>query len=138
MPAPTIETLPICSSIAIAVYPDLVDDRLERRAGDPHVLARDGEGHVGVTAFGDRLVLDDHVDVDVGVGQRGEDPRGDARVVGHAEQRDPGLAGRVGHGCNEWLLQGLLLRDDNGTGAVLETRTAVDPHAVVARVLDGA
>ena len=36
------------------------------------------------------------------------------------------------------LLHRFLLGDDNGTGSVVEARPAVDPHAVVARVLDRA
>ena len=86
----------------------------------------------------DRLVLDDHVDVDVGVGQRGEDPAGDAGLVADAGQRHAGLVVGVGHGGYERLLHGLVLCDDEGTGAVLEAAAAVDADTVVARVLDRA
>ena len=64
--------------------------------------------------------------------------RGGARAVGHAEQRDPGLLGRVGDGGDQGVFHGLVLSEHNGTGAVLEARAAVDPHAVGARVLDRA
>ena len=80
---------------------DVGDDRVERGAGGRQVGARDGEGHVGRGALGLRLVLDDHVDVDVGVGERREDPPGDARAVRDAEQRDARLVGRVGDGGDE-------------------------------------
>ena len=50
---------------------ELADERLERVARGAQVVARDGERHVGARALGHRLVLDDHVDVDVGLGQRG-------------------------------------------------------------------
>ena len=39
------------------------------------------ERHLGARALGHRLVLDDHVDVDVGLGQRGGDAAGDAGRV---------------------------------------------------------
>ena len=53
------------------------------------VLARHRERHVSAASLGLGLVLDDHVDVDVGVGQRREDLARDARLVGDAEQRHP-------------------------------------------------
>ena len=49
-----------------------------------------------------------------------------------------GLAERVGDGGDEGLLHGLLFGHDNGTGRVVEARSAVDAHAVVAGVLDRA
>ena len=55
-------------------------ERLERRAGGAQVVARHGERHVRAVAVGVRLVLDDHVHVDVGVGQRGRDAAGGARA----------------------------------------------------------
>jgi hypothetical protein len=85
-----------------------------------------------------RLVLDDHVDVHVGLGQGGGDAARDAGGVRDAQERHPGLSGRVGHGGDERMLHGLLLRDDDGARSVLEARAAVDPDPVVARVLDGA
>ena len=48
------------------------------------------EGDVGDAVLGH--VLHDHVDVDVGVGQRAEQPGGDAGLVGHAGDGDLGLA----------------------------------------------
>ena len=138
MPAPTIETFPIDSSAATCSIPSSPTSASSASRAIAPVLARDGERHVGAAAAGERLVLDDHVDVDVGVGERAEDAPGDARLVGDAEQRDPRLGGRVGDGGDERVFHRFLLGDDNGTGSVLEARTAVDAHAVVARVLDRA
>ena len=59
-------------------------------------------------------------------------------VSGTPSERHAGLAGRVGDGGDERLFHGLLLGDDNGTGRVVEARSAVDAHAVVAGVLDAA
>ena len=89
-------------------------------------------------ALGVGLVLDDHVDVDVRLGQRGREPAGDAGRVGHADERHAGLPGRVGDGGDEGLLHGFLCSDHHGTGRVIEARPAVDPDAVIAGVLDGA
>ena len=139
MPAPTIETLPIRSSVRTPWLTSSAVDRVGRRG---QVGAVDGEGEVGQRVVADRLVLDDHVDVDPGVGQRGEDPPGDTGLVADAGQRHPRLALGVGHCGYERLLHGLLLAflfaDDEGTGAVLEAAAAVDADAVVARVLDRA
>jgi hypothetical protein len=136
MPAPTIETLPIVSSADSSRMPTSAMSGSSARARG-EVVARDGErdlgGHVA-----HRLVLDDHVDVDVRVGEDGEDAPHRAGHVGHAEQRDPGLPGRVRHGGDEGLLHGRVVSDDNGTGTVVERRSAVDRHAVVAGVLDRA
>jgi hypothetical protein len=53
------------------------------------VAAIDGEGEVGGAVVAD--VLDDHVDVDVGVGDRAENLVGDARGIGHAEHGQLGF-----------------------------------------------
>ena len=63
---------------------------------------------------------------------------GDARLVGHARERDARVVGGVGDGCDQGAFHRLLLGHDEGTGPVLEARAAVDAHAVVARVLDRA
>ena len=59
-------------------------------------------------------------------------------LSGQARERDARLRGRVRHGCDEWSFHRLLLVLDDGTGSVLEARSAVDRDAVVARVLHGA
>ena len=82
---------------------DLVDDL--HRAGE--LVAGHGERDVGVA--GGRDVLHDHVDVDVLVGERAEQPGGDAGPVGHAEDRDLRLRDVVGDARDDrrfhaWLL----------------------------------
>ena len=102
------------------------------------VVARHRERHVRPGVAGDGLVLDDHVDVDVRLGEHRRDLARDARRVGHADERDASLLGRVRDGGDEGLLHGFLRSDHNGTRRVIEARPAVDAHAVVARVLHGA
>ncbi len=51
-------------------------------------------------------VLDDHVDVHVGVGQRREDVGRHAGFVGHAAHGDLGLVGGVGHAADDGLFHG--------------------------------
>ena len=85
MPAPTIETLPI-SSCGVQLRERLARERLQRGARGAQVLARHGEGDLRPAAGRGRLVLDDHVDVDVRAGERLEDARRGARLVGHADR----------------------------------------------------
>ena len=140
--------------------------RLHARADDAHpgdgVVGRDvagaqladagpGHGHgllglvaghrerdVGVAL--ERRVLHDHVDVDVLVGQRPEQPAGDARPVGHAGQRHLGLVGVVGDGGDDRLLHGGLLGgvgvEDERARLPREGGAHVQRDAVVAGVLD--
>ncbi len=75
------------------------------------VVGGDGERHVSGLAACDRLVLDDHVDVDVRVGECRRHASGRARGVGHAEQRDARLAAGVGDGGDHRLFHGVLLGD---------------------------
>ena len=126
----------------LGVLGDLADadvghDRVQRRARDAQVRARDGEAHVGRRALV-RLVLDDHVDVDVGVGERGEDAPGDARVVRDAEQRQAGLVARMRDGGDQGAFHRLLFSDHEGSGRLRERGPAVDSNSVVARVFDAA
>ncbi|SPA14560.1 conserved hypothetical protein [Cupriavidus taiwanensis] len=58
------------------------------------LAARHGEGEVGLAVDG--LVLDDHVDVDIGVGDRAQDLVGDAGLVGHAQDGDLGFVAGKG------------------------------------------
>ena len=130
-----IETLPISGSVSIAAIPSRTN-RLERALGGAEVLARDRERHLGVATLLARLVLDDRVDVAVGVGERPEDRRRRAGAVGNTRQRDPRLFGRVGHCGDKWVLHRLVFSDHEGTGDLVEARAAVDPHAVGPSVLD--
>src|SRR5215208_3851851 len=95
-------------------------ERLEGCAGRGHVLTRDRERHVGEVALRLRLVLDDHVHVEVRAGERGENTPRDAGLVRKPGEGDPRLRGRVGHGCDERSFHGLFLVLDHRTGSILE------------------
>ena len=116
----------------------LAAQRLERDERRMHVVARHRERHVGAMVGRHRLVLDDHVDVDVRVRERSQHATRDARAVRQARERDACLVGRVGHGCDERTFQGFLFAEHQGTRCVLEGRAAMDAHVVVACVLDRA
>ena len=97
---------------------------------------RDGARDVGVTLFAG--VLDDHVDVDVGCGEGGEDHGRDAGLVGHAAHGHPGFVGGVGDGSDDRALHGVIFLSHPGAVVVGEARAHVDGDVVLARVLDGA
>ena len=80
IPAPTIETLPTSGSVSTPA--DV--ERLEHLGRRAQVVAGDREREVGLLVVGDRLVLDDHVDVDVRVGEGAEHAPGDAGLVARA------------------------------------------------------
>ena len=65
------------------------------------------EGEVGEAVLGD--VLHDHVDIDIGLRERPEHLRRDARLVGDLEQRDLGLVPRIGDPADDILLHDLIL-----------------------------
>ena len=109
----------------------------QRLARPLEVVAGDGEREVRLRVLGDGLVLDDHVDVDVGVGEGAEHAPGDAGLVAEPGQRHPRLVG-VGHGCHHRLLHRRVLGEHERTGGVLERAAAVDADPVVAPVLDRA
>ena len=117
--------------------PELADHRGQRLLGGAQILGGDRERHLSVTPLGQRLVLDDRVDVAAGLGEGGEDRGCSARPVGHAHERDPSLLDRVRDGGDQRLLHRFVLSNHNGTRPVLEARAAVDPDTVRARVLDG-
>src|SRR5690606_4746929 len=60
-----------------------------------------GEGEVGRPVMAD--VLDDHVDIDIGVGDRAENLVGDTGLVGHAQHSQLGLVTIEGNAGNDWL-----------------------------------
>ena len=115
--------------------PKVAADGLERRLGRAQILLGDREGDLRVASLTERLVLDDRVDVAAGVGQRPEDRSGGARPIGHAEQGDPGLLGRVGDSGDQWVFHGFLFSQHNGTRRVFKARATVDPNPVGAGVL---
>ena len=142
MPAPTSETLPMSGSVWMPMPYSSVE-RLERVDRVLHVVLRHGERHVGALALGHRLVLDDHVDVDVRVGQRREDAARDAGRVRHAGQRDARLVGRVGDCGYERSFHRLLLssarkylvrpRTTSGSGSARRGCARTRPSAAGAR-----
>ena len=81
----------------------------DRVLGGGQVGAVDGEGEVGELIVAHRLILDDHVDVDVGVGEGAEDAAGDARLVPQARKSDPGLGIGMRDCGYERVLHGLFL-----------------------------
>ena len=74
----------------------------------------DRERHVRVLAVG-RDVLDDHVDVDAGIGQGPEDARRDARLIVHLEKRDLGLVLGVRDAAHDLLFHDLFLVANDGS-----------------------
>ena len=64
------------------------------------------EGEIGGAVMAD--VLDDHVDVDVGVGDRAEDLVGDARTIGDAENGELGFVAVEGDAGDDRLFHGLV------------------------------
>ena len=138
IPAPTTDTFPIVGSSATLKMPT------SETTGSSalRAIGRSARGTVKLMSADApsrlRLVLDDHVDVDVRVGERGEDAARDARAVRDAEERHARLVGGVGDGGDQWSFHGLFLADDKGTGVLAEARSAVDADAVVAGVLDRA
>src|SRR5262249_1344474 len=113
---------------------DRLREVAEYRLRALEVVLRNGEGDVGAS-FG-RAVLDDHVDVHADVRERPEDAAGDAGPVGHAENRDLGLARVVRDAGDDRLFEHVFLLDDPRSLVRLERRAHVDLDAVVASVLD--
>ena len=98
MPRPTTETLATSASWVTPVAPISRAAASAARSVSAQVALGDGEADLGRPVG--RHVLDDHVDDDVGRGDRAEERVDDARPVGHAEDRDPGLVlgqRRAGH-----------------------------------------
>ena len=106
----------------------------------------DGEREVGPAVVRD--VLDDDVDVDVGVGDGSEDHVGDPRLVGDAHQADLGLVAVEGDAGNDGLfhLDVFLEGDERSRAGFLadvdvprrEARQHAQRHAVLAGELDRA
>ena len=67
-------------------------------------------------------VLDDHVDVDVGGGERPEDRRGDARLVGNAPERNLRLVLGIGDARDDLLFHDLVLVADERTRRIAVVR----------------
>ena len=120
------------------VVADLGLDLGQRVHGDLAVGARQRERDVGQAGRRRRDVLHDHVEVDLGVGQRLEDARGLADLVGDADDGDLGFAAVVRDAGDDGLFHGASLGgvlDDPGAFELAERRADVDRDVVAAGVL---
>ncbi len=132
-----------------AVEPLVADRALGLLDGDAGALVVGGrhrEGEVGGGAVG-RDVLHDHVDVDVGVGQRAEDGGGDAGLVLHAADRNLRLVLGEGDAGDDLLFHDFCLVANKGSRRrrlridvfrLDETRAHEDAHIVHHAELDRA
>ena len=112
----------------------VADERLERLLGGRQLDPRDRERQVGLAAVAD--VLDDHVDVDAGLGERVEDRPGDARPVRHGHDRDLGDVPVVGEAADlVALLHERILLDERAR-RILERAQDLDDDAVDPAELD--
>ena len=136
MPAPTIETLPICSSVRIALADVERLERLDARV--LQVVAGDREREVGACSSGTGSFWMIMSTLTFASASAPKIAPGDAGLVADAGEGHARLLGGVGDGCDQGSFHRLVLGDDEGTGAVLERAAAVDADAVVARVLDRA
>jgi hypothetical protein len=110
------------------------DERIERLLGGRQFDAWDRERQVGLAAVAN--VLDDHVDVDPGLGERVEDRAGDAGPVGDRDDRDLGDVPVVGEPADlVALLHERILLDERARG-VLERAEDLDDDAVDPTELD--
>ena len=114
--------------------------------GALEVRRRHREGEVGGGAVG-RDVLHDHVDIDVGVGERPEDIGGDARLVLDVADRNLRLVLGEGDAGDDLLFHDLLLVANQGAGRaavridvlrLVEARAHEDAHPVHHAELDRA
>ena len=96
-----------------------------------------GEGDVGPRGGDGRLVLHDHVDVDLRRGDRLEDPGRLAHLVGHADDGDLGLAAVVRDAGDDRLLHlaSFLELLDPGAVPIGERGAHVHPDVLAPRVL---
>ncbi len=92
--------------------------------------AADREGQVRLLAVG-RDVLDDHVHIDAGIGERTEDRGGDARLVRDAVKRDLRLVARIGDAGDRFLFHDIVLvAQKRAAGIRVEGRQDAHRHAV--------
>ena len=136
IPAPITETFAMSRSEVKPSAPISRESCSRIGSARVELVLRQRERDVGEAV--ERGVLDDHADVDPGVGERAERAAGDAGPVGHAADRHLRLAGVVGDARDDGLLEHVLLLDDPRAFGVVERRADVDLHAVVASVLDRA
>ena len=125
-----------------AIEPGIADSALGRRdgvTGAGIIRGRNGEGEVGGGAVL-RDVLHDHVDIDVGLGERTEDRGGDARLVLDLADRNLGFVLGKGDAGDDVAFHDFLLAADQrarrlvGVGVdilgLVEAGTDEDRHVV--------
>ena len=110
MPAPTSESLPIVSSYCSDSKPMSGWSAVSADVARAPSARGQRERDVRQARGGGRHVLHDHVDVHAGAGDDLEDACGLARHVGHADDRDLGLAAVVRDAGDDRLFQSLLRR----------------------------
>ena len=113
--------------------------RFQQRAGALVFGGGHGEGDVG----GGRIVghdLDDHIDIDIGLGQRHENRCRHARLVGHAAQGDLGLVFGIGDARDDLLFHDILLVADESAqtriGRIIERGADIGRHPMNHRQFD--
>mmetsp|Transcript_23169 Transcript_23169/g.39620 ORF Transcript_23169/g.39620 Transcript_23169/m.39620 type:complete len:413 (-) Transcript_23169:1642-2880(-) len=107
--------------------------------GPRHLIGGAGPGHVGAALFGD--VLNDHVDVHARIAEAAKDGGGDARAVGHADQRHLGFVTGKGDPGHYIAFHDVLLGTDQRACIVtlfFETRQDAQAHVVAHGQLDRA
>src|SRR3990167_5368889 len=91
------------------------DLALEQVHGLLEIVAVHREAEVGLAVLAQ--VLDDHIDLDVGLGHRTQDLVRDAWLVGHAEHGDLGFVAVEGNAGNDGLFHlFVFLKSDQGAG----------------------
>ena len=113
---------------------ELAHERIEGLLGRRELDPRDREREVGRAAVAD--VLDDHVDVDAGLGERVEDRPRDARPVRHGDDRDLGDVPVVGEPADLVALLHERVLLDERAGGVLERAEDLDDDVVDPAQLD--
>ena len=118
MPAPTRVTLATSRSVSNEEKPSSPLQALQHRLDLGQVGLGGGEGDVGRAARGH--VLDDDVDVDVGLRQRREDLGRYAHLVGQVVDGDFGVVERVGHTGDDGLFHAFFFLSYQSAGGIGE------------------
>ena len=130
------ETLAIEASVVISRKPRSRTSGSRTRFAFASSHPGDREAHVGRAAVAH--VLDDHVDADAAVGERGEDGVGDAGAVGDLDEGDLGDVPVLGDAPHLVALLHERVLLDEGAGGVLERAEDLDDDVVHPAELDGA
>ncbi len=127
MPTPTALILAVCMLVRMSLKPTSSWTFFSSATAWASEAFGHGEGEVALVARAAHR-LDDHVDVDVGFGQRAEHRRDHARPVGQVDQRDQRLVAVVGDAGDDVAFHvaflDFVVADDHRARLVLERRTA--------------